>query len=361
MTGMPMPHSLVPTTMQDGWAISTPADVGLDGERFRAAVDWLDRLPNQNLHSLLVARHGALAFEHYRKGTDGDGRHWPPDAQHGVAARHGLRSATKSVTGLLAGIALERKHLPGLDARVLDYFPEYADLHTPEKERITVRHLLTMSAGLDWDENVPITDPRHGEMRMWRTADHLRVALEPAVVAAPGVVWNYSGGCSELLGAILRKATGQPLDAFARETLFAPLGIDDVVWLPHADGSPSASGGLHLRSRDLAKIGQLVVARGQWNGRTIVPARWIEASIAPQIGAPDRLFFYGYHWWLGRSLIERKELTWASAVGFGGQRLYVLPSLDLVVAVTAGHYADAMQAWLPLVVLNRFVLPAVRA
>src|SRR5262249_32679920 len=160
------------------------------------------------------------------------------------AVRHDLRSATKSVTGLLAGIALERKHLPGLDARVLDYFAEYPDLRTPEKVRITVRHLLTMSAGLDWDENVPISDPHPGARRMWRTADHLRVALEPPTVAPPGEVWNYSGGSSELLGAILRKTTGQPLDAFARETLFAPLGIEDVEWLQHADGTPSASGGL---------------------------------------------------------------------------------------------------------------------
>ena len=356
-----MTPSRRPAQLADGWTTSTPEEAALDPGRLSAVVDWLDRLPNANIHSLLVVRRGALAFEHYRRGTDQGGHDWPPAAQEGIAVRHDLRSATKSVTGLLAGIALERRHLPGLDARVLDYFPEYADLRTPEKERITVRHLLTMSAGLDWDENVPITDPRHGEMRMWRTADHLRVALEPPMVAAPGEVWNYSGGCSELIGAILRKTTGEPLDAFARRTLFAPLGIDDTEWLAHADGSPSASGGLHMRSRDLAKIGQLVAARGQWDGRTILPARWIAGSIAAQIGAADRLFFYGYHWWLGRSLVAGKELTWASAVGFGGQRLYVVPALDLAVVVTAGHYADAMQGWLPLVILNRFVLPAVRA
>jgi len=350
-----------PAQLPDGWTTSAPEAVGLDGGRLGAVVDWLDHLPNANLHSLLVARSGVLAFEHYRKGTDERSRERLPDAQHGVAVRHDLRSATKSVTGLLAGIALERKHIADLDVRVLDYFPEYADLRTPEKARITVRHLLTMSAGLDWDENVPITDPRHGEMRMWRTADHLRVALEPPMVAPPGEVWNYSGGCSELLGAILHKTTGQALDAFARASLFAPLAIDDVEWIQHDDGSPSASGGLHMRSRDLAKIGQVVAARGQWNGRAIVPAHWIEESIAPQIGAADRLFFYGYHWWLGRSLIDRKEFAWAAAIGFGGQRLFVVPALEFVVVITAGHYADGMQAWLPLVILNRFVLPAVRA
>jgi len=307
-----------------------------------------------------VARRGALVFEHYRRGADERRRDPLPEATHGPATKHDLRSATKSVTGLLVGLALARKAIPSLDAPVFAYFPEYADLRTPEKERITLRHLLTMSPGLDWDENVPDADPTHGEMRMWRSADHLRTALEPPVVAPPGRDWTYSGGCSALLGAVLRKATGRPLDAFAREALFEPLQIADTEWLPHVDGSPSASGGLRMRARDFAKVGQLVAGRGQWNGREIVPVQWIEDSITPQIGAADRLFFYGYHWWLGRSLIDRKELTWASAVGFGGQRLYVLPSLDLVVAITAGHYADTMQAWLPLVILNRYVLPAIR-
>jgi CubicO group peptidase (beta-lactamase class C family) len=115
-----------------------------------------------------------------------------------------------------------------------------------------------------------------------------------------------------------------------------------------------------MRSRDIAKIGQLVMGRGSWNGSEVLPTQWIDDSIAPQIGAADRLYFYGYQWWLGRSLIGRKELTWASAVGLGGQRMYVVPSLGLVVVVTAGHYSDGMQAWVPLVILNRYVLPSVR-
>src|SRR5262249_19384519 len=154
--GSPMPNRS-PASMQDGWTTASPGDVGLDADRLGAAVAWLYRPAQQNLHSPLRPHRGALAFEHYRKGTDQ--RDSLPDGQHGVAVRHDLRSATKSVTGLLAGIALERKHLPGLDARVLDYFAEYPDLRTHEKVRITVRHLLTMSAGLDWDENVPLSEP----------------------------------------------------------------------------------------------------------------------------------------------------------------------------------------------------------
>src|SRR5262249_1350195 len=125
------------------------------------------------------------------------------------------------------------------------------------------------------------------------------------------------------------------------------------------DDSPAASGGLCMRPRDLAKIGQLVLSRGQWGTRQIISAEWIDDSIAPHIGASDRLYFYGYQWWLGRSLVRGREGIWASAVGYGGQRLFVIPALELVVVITAGHYEDLMQAWLPLVILNRYVLPAV--
>jgi CubicO group peptidase (beta-lactamase class C family) len=343
----------------DGWTISAPETVGLDSRELCRVIEWLDGDRQLNVHSVLVVRRGALVFEHYRKGADD---HWGsplPDARHGPELRHDLRSATKSVTGLLIGLAHERKLIPSLDEPVFQYFPDYVDLRTPEKDRILLQHLLTMSAGLDWDENVPISDPRHGEARMWRSGDRLHTALEPRMVAAPGLNWNYSGGCTELLGAVLCRAVGKPIDDFARESLFDPLGITDVEWARY-DNSPSASGGLCMRSRDLAKIGQLVVSRGQWRTRQIVSNQWIDDSIAPHIGAADRLYFYGYHWWLGRSLLGRREIAWAAAVGYGGQRLFVVPALELAVVITAGHYADAMQGWVPLVILNRYVLPAVK-
>jgi CubicO group peptidase (beta-lactamase class C family) len=340
-----------PQDLGDGWSISTPEAVGLDPERLCTVVGWLNALAGANVHSILVARRGLLAFEHYRSTAN---------QPQGPQIRHDLRSVTKVVTGLLVGAALEKGYLLNLDAAIFSWFPEYADLRTAEKDGILVRHVLTMSSGIAWDEDVPISNPTHGEMRLWRTDDRLRTALEPACLTPPGAEWNYSGGSTEILGAILQRVTDKPLDELAHELLLGPLGVKDMEWVRHRDGSPSASGGLHLRSRDLAKIGQLVISRGTWEGRSLIAADWISESISPQIGAADRLFFYGCHWWLGRSLVHRKETTWAAGIGLGGQRLFVIPAHDLVVVITAGHYEDSMQAWLPMVILNRFILPAVR-
>jgi CubicO group peptidase (beta-lactamase class C family) len=327
-------------------------------EVLSAVVGWLDGLAGSNAHGITVARNGFMIFQHYRSGLDESWREKLDTIVHGPDVKHDIRSVTKVVIGLLVGDALARGLIPDLEIPLFDVLPEYSDLRTGGKDRIRLRHLLTMSAGLEWDENLPPTDPRNGEFRLWQSDDRLRTALEPRLLSEPGSVWAYSGGCTELLAAVLRKISGKQVDAYAREALFEPLAITDVEWACHADGTPSASGGLRLRAPDLARIGQLVVDGGIWKGERLLPATWIAQSLTPQIGAHDRLFFYGFHWWLGRSLIEGREIPWAAGIGLGGQRLFVVPALSLVVVITAGHYADAMQSWLPLVVLNRYVLGA---
>ncbi len=142
--------------------------------------------------------------------------------------------------------------------------------------------------------------------------------------------------------------------------MFEPLGIADVEWYKYAEGNPSAAAGLRLRPRDLAKIGQLVLQRGSWNGKQIVSSSWIETSTAPQIGAIE-LNFYGYQFWLGRSLVNRREVLWASAVGLGGQRVYIVPEFDLVVVVNAGLYQSPLQGMVPLTILNQYVLAALES
>jgi hypothetical protein len=201
------------------WLVAKPESVGLRNEPLDALVKWLDWDHQANIHGIVVVRHGKLLFEHYRMGEDECWGEPLGNVIHGPESKHDLRSVTKSVTSLLLGIALERKLIGSIDDPVLGWFPEYADLRTPEKERISLRHLLTMSAGFEWNENVPASDPRHSEIRMLMSDDQHRYALEQPIVSPPGQVWNYNSGGSALLGAVVGKAAGSTLDEVAREFL----------------------------------------------------------------------------------------------------------------------------------------------
>jgi CubicO group peptidase (beta-lactamase class C family) len=276
-----------------------------------------------------------------------------------ATTRHDLRSVSKSLTSLLVGLAIQRGKIGGLDEPVVKFFPEYADLDTPERRRITLRHLLTMSMGVAWDETIPYSNPANSEIRMIMAPDGERFALEQPIVAPPGRIYNYNGGATALLGAVVRKTTGQPLDQFAREALLTPLGIGDFEWVGLPGKGPAAASGARMRPRDMLKLGQLVLARGQWNGREIVPAAWIADSTAPHITGSGT-FFYGYQWWLGRTLHDGREVKWVAGVGLGGQRIFIVPDFDLAVVTTAGMYRSPLQAPVPLEILNQYVLRALK-
>ena len=191
------------------WGVAKPEAAGLRGEVISAVGDWLDSLPCSNVHGIAVARNGRMAFEHYRRGEDERWRQNLGMIAHGRDVMHDVRSVTKVVTGLLFGDAVARGLIRDLEIPVLDLLPEYSDLRSPGKNRIRLRHLLTMSSGLEWDENLPPTNPRNGEVRLAASKDPLRTTLESRLLWEPGAVWNYSGGCTELLGAALgRNAIG---------------------------------------------------------------------------------------------------------------------------------------------------------
>jgi CubicO group peptidase (beta-lactamase class C family) len=189
------------------WSIANPESAGLRSEPLRKLVEWLD-VGQANIHSVLVARHGKLLFERYRAGEDECWGEPLGNVAHGPDSKHDLRSVTKSVISLLLGIALDRKLINGIDDSVISFFPQYPDLHTPQKERITLRHLLTMSAGLEWNENVPFSDPKNSAMRMLSSADRCRYVLEQPVAVPAGQVWNYNSGGTLLLEAVIANAAG---------------------------------------------------------------------------------------------------------------------------------------------------------
>ncbi|OWJ66754.1 hypothetical protein BWR60_13205 [Inquilinus limosus] len=351
------PDCRAPAALDDGWAVAAPADEGFDPATLCAVGPAVE---SRNAHAVLVVRHGTLVYERYFTGED---ERWGQPLgriPHDAATKHDLRSITKSVTSLLVGIAVDYGWIKDIDAPVLSLLPQYADLRSPERDRITLRHLLTMSSGLAWSEDLPYSDPRNSERLMSDAPDPYRYVLEQPFATAPGERWTYSGGATALLSAVLEQVSGRPLDVLAREVLFAPLGIDDVEWVRYPNGDPVAASGLRLRPRDIAKIGRLVLDRGAWQGKQIVSAGWIAQSTTKQIAAEDEID-YGFQWWLGHSQIDGQELRWAAGVGWGGQRLFLVPDRDLLVVVTAGLYGqpDAQDA-LGRDVLERYVLPAAR-
>ncbi len=354
-----------PAAIGDSWSVATPAEVGLDVGVLCGLDKFLTQWPEANIHAVVVARHGKLALERYYNGRD-DRFDSGPIGQVAFKpeTKHDLRSISKSVVSLLVGIALGEGLFPPLDSPVLDALPDYADLRTPERSRITFRHLLTMTPGIAWDETyVPSGDPANSSLRMRVAVDPVRYVLEQPIVAPPGEVFVYSGGTTTLLAAVLVRTTGRRLDEYAREKLFGPLDISDFEWMQlWTTREPSAAAGVRLRPRDLAKLGQLMVADGAWNGRQVLPKGWASESTQPRIGT-DGLLYFGYQWWLGRTFERGRSYKWAAGQGYGGQALYMQPDLGLVVSINSGHYSGPhswLQRVIPTAIFNRVIMPAVK-
>lgn len=316
----------------------------------------------KNLHAVLVWRKGQLLAERYYSGPD---ESWGRDlgtVAFGPGTLHDLRSVTKSVVGLLYGIALAEGKVPALDTPLLDAFPEHKDLaKDPQRAAWTIGHVLSMAMGTTWNEDLPYTDPRNSEIAMERAEDRVRFILEQPLEADPGTRWDYNGGCSALIGALISSATGGDLLAYARDVLFDPLAIPSSEWIQGQDKAYSAASGLRLSGPSLLRIGQLVLQGGQWDGRQIVPSAWIEASKAAEIhtswGMGYSRFWYGSE---QSSTGADGRVTGShftlGAMGNGGQRLWILPDLDLVVVTYSGLY-NAPDQWInPTLILQRIIL-----
>ncbi len=197
---------------------------------------------------------------------------------------HDVRSVTKSVVSILFGIAYSDGAIKSLDTPVLDYFPEFAELRTPDRMKIRIRDVLTMTSGLHWDERTyPYSDVRNSEIAMDIADDPYRYVLSLSIDAPPGTRFNYSGGDVAVVAAIVSRATKTPIEAYARDKLFTPLGIARFEWTRSGAGIPRAASGLRLTTHDMAKIGTLMLEGGRWDGKQVVPESWVKAATTPHI------------------------------------------------------------------------------
>jgi len=337
------------------WPSAAPAAVGLD-QKVLAAFD-ADVASGRYgyVDSMLVIRHGTIAYERTYShdydqiygqeartrgplnAHDPSGPYnyfnpwWHPTYRRGDL--HSMQSVTKSVTSVVIGIAIGRHEFPSIDTPVLDFFDVAKVANVDErKRRMTIRHLLTMTAGLDWDEDLPYADPNNQAIIMEASCDWVQYAIDRPMAQEPGTTFRYNSGATQLLSHIFRSATGRDLEEYAAQHLFGPLGIDRYFWKRTPTGLVDTEGGLYLAPRDLARIAYLYLKNGVWEGRQVVPADWVRASIAPSVTVSDTGVKYGYKWWLQP---YGKDGNYAFAgSGFGGQLPIVLPELDLVIVFT---------------------------
>jgi CubicO group peptidase (beta-lactamase class C family) len=357
----------VPEQTGDGWQTASLEDVGMDTGRMVDLMNDLSDHPDHWVHGIVVIKDGKLVFEEYFPGEDMD----LSDLANGIAfahhdfdrnTLHSAASVSKSVTSVLLGIAIDDGLVQGTQQTMFSYFPDYAQLSDATKNQITLQQMLTMTSGLPWNESSSYDDPQNDLVAMVASDDPIRYVLSKSTVATPGVQFTYNSGTANLVGEIVRRASGGTLASFAAQHLFGPLGIESYEWygFPHAPAMMVASSTLYLRPRDMAKIGQLYLDGGVWNGTRVVSAEWISRSTQESVASvespvPALNPRYGFLWWLGTFTTGHTGTYFAA--GFGGQFIFVLPELEMVVVFTAGGFQDANYDPV-LQAMNQYVLPA---
>lgn len=356
-----------PDQTGDGWATASAKDVGMRTAHFVTLMNDLLLQKPHNVHGIVVARNGKLVFEEYFSGEEMDIRNNAVQYVQKTFDRntpHFQASASKSVASLLIGIALDKGMLSGIDRTMLSYFPEHADLGTEQKNTITISHMLTMSTGIPWDEGFPFDDPRNDLVAMVGSQDPIGFVLAKPLSASPGAQFVYNSGTTTLLGEIIRRASGKALNIFADQYLFAPLGIPPQPWVGCVlqPDVALASSGLYLTPREMAKIGQLCLQKGDWNGNRIVSEDWMNQSTVLHIQIPSNqnpmstlITGYGFQWWVGTFAYGNTNTYFAA--GLGGQYLFVFPTKNMVVVMTGGAYRT--QAYgIFYDIVNNYILPS---
>lgn len=329
--------SLLLAPTPSDWPTAAPDEHGLDGERLAGWMASLRADNPGNLHAVLVVRDGVLVHEAYLEGPDENWGQPLGQVTFDEDRLHDLRSVTKSVTSALVGMALRKRRGHAVDRPLLDLLDVEPAAEARAKRRIELEHALTMTAGLAWDESMSYASGENSEIRMIRSPDPVQYVLDQPVAHPPGEHFEYSGGMTQLLAAVVEEQAGRSLDAFAERELFRPLGIRRFEWHEHGDGSSSAASGLRLRPRDLAKFGWLFLNEGRWGKRQVVPAEWVAASLEARVDAyPARS--YGYQWWVGHYQRGDERMDVPTAMGNGGQRIFLIERLGLLVVVAAGRY-----------------------
>lgn len=319
-------------------SLSNPEALRFRDSCMAGLIDSLKTGYYPNRHSLLIFKDSQLVVEEYFSGRD---ENWGTDlgiVTYNDTLLHDMRSVSKSVVSACMGLALSQGLIKSVDQPVFDFFDDYQQYRNQGREALTLEHLLTMTSGLQWNEEVPYDNPENSEIQMINSGDAIGFVLSRPLIAQPGAKWQYNGGTTELLAEIIRRVSGKDIHDFAKEFLFAPLGITRSEWtVSPATHTPAAASGLRLSARDLLKFGLLYHRNGLWGMRQIVPKEWVRESLTAHIARPDG-GGYGYQFWIFNISVQGESRAIPAAVGNGDQRIFFDKPNNMVVVTTAGNY-----------------------
>jgi len=336
----------VPEETGDGWETASLSSVGMNTSRIELMVNKIKSNTYEEVHSVVVIKNDKLVFEEYFPGHDFlyNGQNF-----HGAYiefdrdTRHNTHSVTKSFTSALVGIAVDKGLIQSIDEKIFNYFADYSSLLDQQKEKITIKHMLTMSSGFQWNEwDVSISQGNHDIVRFNQSSDPIYYLLSKPVVTEPGTEYYYNGGAVDLLGQIVKRATNMDVKIFSSTYLFGLLGITNYNWQTlYPSGITCCHGDVYITPRDMAKIGYLYLKKGIWKGTRIISEEWINNSVQNHIIPPvNWAYGYGYLWWLKRYYSVGYIYNSINAEGWGGQQIIVIPSEDMVVVFTGANYVS---------------------
>jgi len=322
--------------VEDGWQTTTAQNVNMNEDILRDLVTRMHDGSFGNFDSLVIIKDNMLVIDEYENGYNED-------------RVHTVQSDTKSITSLLVGIAIDRGEIQDEDIKVLDYFQDEAVENLDDRKKaITIKDLLTMQGGFDWNEFATEINADNPVMKMNNSPDWVKYAINAPMKYKPGTIFQYNSGGVMILDYIIKKETGMHADTYAKKQLFSQLGIRDYFWSKQHlfFGTAHTGGGLYLRPRDLAKIGQLILNNGEWNGKQIISREWLSKSFTEHVSNVNLGIVragYGYLWWLFHDK-NNLDINIYACMGSGGQYMFVIPKYNLVVVITGNEFNNRFTA-----------------